>query len=183
MKTKTALIACALLVVSGISFAAVQDGERRTEGRQAHAGRLQRGFGLRHARPGQLQQRRQHGRELLRSLDVSEAQKEKARGVAKSLQPIAEGVRAEIRPLLQEARELARAGDRKAARELLRAEVRPILENALSRATPLVRPLIGTLSPEQRAKLESAASARGKTFDEERFTRRLVFVLARRGAR
>ncbi|HTF89990.1 MAG TPA: Spy/CpxP family protein refolding chaperone [Planctomycetota bacterium] len=179
MSKNLALIACAIVVAGGISFAAVQHGQRPGEGRQDRPGRLERDAGGRHARLGERVRR---GRELIRSLGVTEQQKEQERGVAKALKPIADEVRPQARFLIQQARELARSGDRAAARELLRTQLRPMLAQAMERARPLVQPLVGTLTPEQRAKLEAAAAAHGRTFDQDRFTRRLAMRLARRGA-
>ncbi len=182
MNKQAALIACALLIAGGVSFAAVQQGQRAGEGRQVEARGFEHSPGQRHARFGAGSKRQQRGREFLRSLDVSESQREAARGVAQSLQPIVDELRPQVMPLWKQARELARAGNREAARELLRSELRPIFKDALARAKPLVQPLVGTLRPDQRARLEAAATARGKSFDEERFTRRLTWMLARRGA-
>ncbi|MEO6711078.1 MAG: Spy/CpxP family protein refolding chaperone [Planctomycetota bacterium] len=180
MNKNLALITCAILVAGGISFAAVQHGQPPGEGRQDRPGRLERDAGGRHARFGE---RIHRGREFMRSLDVTEQQKEQARGVAKALQPIADEVRPQARLLIEQARGLARSGDRAAARELLRTQLRPMLEQAMERARPLVQPLVGTLTPEQRAKIEAAASAHGRSFDEDRFTRRLAWRIARQGTR
>lgn len=183
LNKKATLVACALIVAGGVSFAAVQQGRRPVDGRQQDPALESKGD---HAgRPGRLgrwMHRRQLGRKLVRSLEITEPQKEQARGVARSLRPLVDEVRPRVRDLMTQARELARSGNREAARELLRSELRPILEDAMARARPQVAPLVGTLSPEQRAKLEARAAARGKTFDEERFTRRLTWMLARRGA-
>ncbi len=184
MNNKAAWIACALLIAGGVSFAAVQQGPRTGDVPREHGRHFfERGPGGRLAFLGDGHKRRQHGRQLLRSLDVSESQKGAARAVAESLQPIVDELRPKVAPLLQQARELARSGEREAARELLRSELRPLCKDALTQAKPLVQPLVGTLTPEQRAKLEAAAAARGRSFDEERFTRRLTWMLARRGAR
>ncbi len=183
MNKQAALVALALLIAGGVSFAAVQQGQRAGDGPQEHTRRFERVLGQRHALFGDGHRRRQRGRELLRSLDVSESQKEQARAVAQSLQPIVDELRPRVVPLLKQARDLVRNGDREAARELLETELRPIRKDALARAKPLVQPLVGTLSPEQRAKLEAAAAARGGSFDEERFTKRLAWMLARHGMR
>lgn len=182
MNKQAALVACALLIAGGVSWAAAQESQRAGEGRAEHARGFEHVRGQRHARLRAAHKRQQRGQEFLRSLAVSESQKKAARTIAQSLRPIVDELRPQVMPLWKQARELARSGNRDAARELLRSELRPIVKDALVRAEPLVQPLVATLRPDQRAKLEAAAAARGKTFDEERFTRRLTRMLARRGA-
>ena len=186
MNKKSVLIACALLVAGGVSFAAAQQQRRVADdprGETGRAGRLEASVGQHHGRLGRWLLHRHRAREFVRSLDVTEPQKEQARGVAKSLQPIVDDVRPQVRLLIGQARDLARNGNREAARELLRTELRPLLRDAIERARPLVEPLVQTLTPEQRARLEAAAKAHGREFDQERFTRRLSWMLAIRGAR
>lgn len=169
--------------------------------RQGGPGRFGAGFGpglgARHAggrwegRPGEgerfgfgeRRRLRQHAREFVRSLEITPEQRDQARDVVRSLRPLADEVRPQAHAILEQARELARSGKREEARELLRTQMKPLLQGALERAKPAVRPLVQTLTPEQRARLGAAAAARGRAFDEERFTSWLTRRLARRAAR
>ena len=132
---------------------------------------------------GERRRLRQHAREFVRSLEITPEQREAARDVVRSLRPLADEVRPQAHAILEQARELARSGRREEARELLRTQMKPLLQGALERAKPAVRPLVRTLTPEQRARLEAAAAARGRAFDEERFTSWLTRRLARRASR
>jgi hypothetical protein len=112
-----------------------------------------------HARAGQV-------RQFVRALDLSRAQKEQALSVAHAAQPIVRELREQIR----------------AERGQGRAHVKELVRNAFLRLQPQVRALIGTFTPEQRARIEALAQRHGRTLDEARLERGLAFLLSRPGA-
>lgn len=179
MKTKILFGVCGLVLVVGASVATAQRGEGRDgfDGRRARVMRI-----ARHMRA----LRGQHARgEIARRLGVTEEQRAAAREVAQQIRPLAEALRPQVREILTRVKALARAGDHEGARNLVKTELKPLIENARARTRPLVQPLIEALTPEQRAKIEAACRARGRTFDEAKLADRLALRLARagRGAR
>jgi len=106
-----------------------------------------------------VQAQARHGR----LLQLSRAQKEQALGIARAAQPLVRELRTQIR----------------AERGQGRAHVKELVHDMFLRLQPEVRQLIGTLTPEQRARLEQRAKRLGRTFDEARFERRLAFLLSR----
>ncbi|MBK8180862.1 MAG: Spy/CpxP family protein refolding chaperone [Planctomycetes bacterium] len=196
MNTRVTLLGLTFLLISGAALAAVPQGRHGLQERQgAPVGRVRPGGARepqggervegsrRHGLLGRMLHRRQAARGFVRSLEITPEQREAAREVARSLAPLMDEVRPEARAILREARELARSGNREAARALIRSQLRPLIQDAVERAKPAVRPLVASLTAEQRARLEAAAAARGRVFDEERFTGWLTRRLARHGAR
>lgn len=116
----------------------------------------------------------------MRSLEVTTEQRELARQAARELAPRANELRPQARALLEKARALRRDGDREGARTVLRDELRPLLERAKPDAERAAAPIVRSLTPEQRAKLEAAAKRRGESFDERRFSHRLGLMLGSR---
>ncbi len=163
MNKKILLGVCGLLFVAGAASA---------------SGRYGPAEGLRH----RLRHPLRHGRDVARKLDVSESQRELARQAARELAPVADDLRSQARAIVERARELRRKGDREGAKQLLRDELRPLFERAKPQAERAVEPLLHSLTPEQRAKLEAAAQRRGKRFDEQRFSHRLGLALSTRRA-
>lgn len=200
MNTKLLTLA-ALLLASGAAFATVQQGRREAPGRQqeqsqrARAGQGQaQGQGQRqhghrrglrrHQRPGggqltpaQRDELRQRVREHLKLTDQQRAAAEQAR---RELAPIRDEVRERARDIAGRARELRRNGDVDGARQVLREELRPLVQDTKERVKPHVRPLIESLTPEQRQKIEQFLERRGRRFDENRATGRLGMWLSRR---
>jgi hypothetical protein len=171
---------CGLLLAAGAAsaYGSAQGPERA----RSHAGaRCERDGGAA-GRRQRLHRRVRRGREFVRSLGVSEEQRELARQASRELTPRADELRPQARAIVERARALRLSGDRDGARELLRNELRPLLESAKPDAERAVDPLLRSLTPEQRAKLEAAAQRRGKQFDEQRFAHRLGLALASKRA-
>ena len=183
MKTKILLGLCGLLLVSGASVAVAEEGSRKPprgeSTRPFHGVRHGARPDGHHARLRESARRLRRAREFVRSLEITDTQRAQAREAAKALEPLADDLRPRAREILERARAFRSAGDREGARSLLRDELRPPLQGAKTRALPIVEPLIDSLSPAQRAKLEQAARAHGREFDEQRAARRLARVLAR----
>lgn len=197
MNTKLLTLA-ALLLASGAAFATVQEGRREAPGRNQEQsqreragqgqGQRQRGHrrGLRrHQRPqgGQLtpaqkDELRQRVREHLKVTDEQRAAAEQAR---RELAPIRDEVRERARDIAGRARELRRQGDIDGARQVLREELRPLIQDTKERVKPHVRPLIESMTPEQRQKVEQFLQRRGRRFNEDRAAGRLGLWLSRRG--
>lgn len=137
-----------------------------------------------HGRRGERLRERVHdAKRFVRSLELTEPQREELRRVRGELAPIAKELRPEMREVLDGVRALHRAGKHEEAREYLRRELKPLREEAQERGMPLVRPLIDRLTPEQRAKCEERARAHGREFDPDRAARRLGAYLGSRHAR
>ncbi len=180
MNTKLLTLA-ALLLASGAAFATVQEGRREAPGRQQEQSQRERagqGQGQghrghrrgmrRHQRPqgGQItpQQRdevRQRVREHLKITDEQRAAAEQAR---RELAPIRDEVRERARDIAGRARELRRNGDVDGARQVLREELKPLIKDTRERVKPHVRPLIESLTPEQRQKVQRFLERRGRRF-------------------
>ncbi|MBL8801867.1 MAG: hypothetical protein JNN27_07730 [Planctomycetes bacterium] len=164
-----------MFAVSGLAYAssAAQEGAPRG----ARVERQERdGRGLRQRVVKRMRQRR----DFLRSLEITEVQRESARAAARELAPLAETLRPQVKALLERARALRRACDREGARKVLENELKPLLASAKPQTQRAVAPLVGSLTPEQRAKLEAAAQRRGRSFDEQRFAHRLGLALSSR---
>ncbi len=184
MNTKFLLGACGLLLVAGVASALTSSQERQpapSSAGERHGRAHGDGHG-RHGRVHGLRHRMRGGRDVARKLDISEAQRDLARQASRELAPLAEELRPQARAIVERARELRRKGDREGAKALLRDELRPLLERAKPQAERAVDPLLRSLTPEQRAKLEAAAQRRGKQFDEQRFAQRLGLALSSRRA-
>lgn len=166
-----------MLAVGGAAYASSAAQEGAPAG--ARAERQERGGGG--LRQRFLQRMRQR-RDFVRSLDISEAQRESARAAARELAPLAEALRPQVKALLERARALRRDGDREGARNVLKNELKPLLDSLKPQTQRAVAPLVGSLTPEQRAKLEAAAQRRGRQFDEQRFAHRLGLALSSRHA-
>jgi hypothetical protein len=166
-----------MVAVGGVAFASSAAQESAPRGERAE--RQERdGRGLRQRFVKRMRQRR----DFARSLEISEAQRESARAAARELAPLAESLRPQVKALLERARALRRDGDREGARNVLKNELKPLLESVKPQTERALAPLMGSLTPEQRAKLEAAAQRRGRSFDEQRFAHRLGLVLSSRGA-
>jgi hypothetical protein len=192
MNTKLLLGLSSMILVGGAAFAfrSAQEGPRRGhppvraqqsagQAPRAARGGEQRAHGGR-AEP--MRERLRHGRERLRALEISDEQRELARQAARELAPKANEVRPQIRALVERAKEMRRSGDAEGARAMLRNELKPLLESAKPHAERATAPLVRSLRPEQRAKLEAGAQRRGQNFDERRFSQRLGLMLGSRRA-
>lgn len=170
MKLKTLGLALVALTLLGtLAFAA-------GDGRRALAGGAD--GGARHGRFAR-HQRIEKVREVLRSLNFSDAQRAAALQAARNVQPIAEQARTEAKGIVQAARKENPTGDRATIREAVRAQLKALHERTRTRIEPNGRAITATLTPEQRAKLAEIAAKHGRTFDENRFTRRMSFLLSR----
>jgi len=114
------------------------------------------------------------------ALGATDAQKALLLEKARAAQPVVDAARKEAAGTLAKAYETVKAGgDRRAAREAARASMRSIRERTRAQLEPLARAVLESLTPEQRQKIAGRAAARGGSFDEGRFVRRLGRMLAR----
>jgi hypothetical protein len=112
---------------------------------------------------------------VLERLGVSDEQRERMRALAQSARPITERFRADARAIVERARENPNGGGRAATR----AELKALFERYYPELEPTARALVGQLTPEQRAKLESRAKSRGRGLDEGRLERAAALRLLR----
>ncbi len=188
MNTKLLLGLTSMILVGGAAFAfsSAQEGARRGPPPvRAQRGEAQNPRAEHRAHGGRAERMRsslRQRRERLRALEVSESQRELARQAARELAPKAAELRPQIRALAERAREMRRRGDAEGARAMLRSELKPLLESAKPHAERATAPLVQSLRPEQRAKLEAGAQRRGQSFDERRFSHRLGLMLGSRRA-
>lgn len=173
--TLAALALGTLLAATAIAQESTGHGRHDGQGQDDHPGRRQRPHGRRHHRRPPVP----NG--FLRSLEITDAQRGIALQEARLAAPIAESARDEARRILARAWAQAQnGGDRQALRESVRAQIKTLRENAFTNVEPLARRLLSTLTPEQRARIEAAAKARGRSVDEDRLVRRAAFLLTRR---
>ena len=173
MNTKILLAIGGVVLLGGATFAMAQRGWGRGDVQGGRRARIQRAVRGQH-RMG----------EVARRLGVTDDQRALARSTAQQLRPLAESVKPQIREIVQRARALARSGDREGARAVVQTELKPLVERLRAQTRPMVQPLIQSLTPEQRAKVENFLRARGRTLDEGKLADRLALGLARaRGPR
>ncbi len=180
MKKHIVLALAALVFAGSTAFAALQEGRREAPGgqRSEQGVRRDRDGARRHQRS---RQRREGVRERIREhLGITDEQRAAGRDVARELAPIAEETRTKAREIVERARALRDAGDREGAKAILRDGLRPLLQSARERMLPPTRPLIESLTPEQRGKIERSLERRGRSFDEDRAAARLGWRLSRR---
>ncbi len=185
MKKHIVLALAALVFAGSTAFAALQEGRREAPGgqRSEQGVRRDRDGARRHqrARHQRSRQRREGVRERIREhLGITDEQRAAGRDVARELAPIAEETRTKAREIVERARALRDAGDREGAKAILRDGLRPLLQSARERMLPPTRPLIESLTPEQRGKIERSLERRGRSFDEDRAAARLGWRLSRR---
>jgi len=201
MKSQFVLITAgvALLAGSSLAVAAAQGhgghGKRGdtsseksepTENSQPTRGEFRHGlFGV-HGGGGQgLRARLEQRRELIahrigQRLGITEPQREQFRAQAKTVAPLTEQVRGEARGIFERARAAVQSGgDRAAVREQARGELKALFQRSFPQIQPAARAVVEQLTPEQRAKLEAAAAARGKTLDQSRLERGAALFLMR----
>jgi hypothetical protein len=114
-------------------------------------------------------------------LGITDTQREQFRAQAQTVAPVVEQVRGEARAIFERARAAVRGGgDRAAVREQARGELKALFQRSFPQIQPAARAMVEQLTPEQRAKLEAAAAARGKTLDQNRLERGAALILMRR---
>ena len=171
MKLKTlGLGLVALTLLGTLTFAAADGTRGPTPGAD--------GQGQRHGR-FQGRHKIEKLRKFARSLQFSDAQRAAALQAARAVQPVAEQARTQARSIVQAARQANPTGDRAAIRAAVQGQLKALRERTAQQIEPNGRALTATLTPEQRAKLVQRAEKHGRTFDENRFTRRISFLLSR----
>jgi hypothetical protein len=114
-------------------------------------------------------------------LGITDTQREQFRAQAQTVAPVVEQVRGEARAIFERARAAVQGGgDRAAVREQARGELKALFQRSFPQIQPAARAMVEQLTPEQRAKLEAAAAARGKTLDQSRLERGAALILMRR---
>jgi F0F1-type ATP synthase membrane subunit b/b' len=187
---KFAIALSCLLLSAGAAGAAPQGGPHRPQHRlarpfverfhqRARPELPDAGF-LARARARIEARREEIAKRVISRLGVTEAQRSAFRTQAEAAKPVVERARAEIRRVLEQARQRARAGDPREAREWARGEIRSVIEGTYPQIEPNARQVVEQLSPEQRARLDGIAKLRGKRFDDERLKRCTAWLLARR---
>lgn len=167
MNTKRFALPLALLVLAGTVYATSGQDPAQRQGRRERATRSER-F-----------ERVRQGREFLRGLEVTDAQRALALEQARAMAPRARELRREALRIRQEAREGVSTGDREAVRAETRERIRALRERARAELAPHGRALVDSLTPEQRAKIEARLAERGRTFDAQRASERAGRWLAR----
>jgi Spy/CpxP family protein refolding chaperone len=195
MKNKFALTLAGLAVLAGSSIAIAADQGHGAAGRRGHDGSAQAEPGRAHFQRGllgtrgggdglgaRLERRREAiARRIGQRLDITDAQREQFRAQARSVAPVTEQVRGEARAIFERARAAVQSGgDRAAVREQARGEMKALFQRSFPQLQPAARAMVEQLTPEQRAKLEAAAAARGKTLDQSRLERGAALILMRR---
>ena len=178
---------------------ATADGER---GRRPGRGMRDR---IRGRMEGRMDRRQGRG-DLLASQNITDDQRRVFVEKARAAQPVVEQARRELaaaRVAIEDARTAYRAAhtdgkgktgearttdpaERAALREKLKAEraaimapVKAARERALAGLAPLAADVIATLTPEQRARLEGFATARGGKLDDQKLTKLVSRLFAR----
>lgn len=136
----------------------------------------------RHPRIARILRHREQAREgiqrLLESLQATDAQRAVALEAARAAEPIAQASRSEAARIRTET--FAKHGkDRAAAREEMRERIQELRQKTLAELAPHAGRVLATLTPEQRKRLDDAATARGKTLDESRLLKITSFLLTR----
>ena len=167
MNTKLYALPLALLVLAGTVYATTGQDRARRQDHRERAARAER-F-----------ERARAGREFLRGLEITDAQRQLALEEARAIAPRARELRREAMRIRQEAREGVRTGDREAIRAQTRERLRALRERARAELAPHGRALVDSLTPEQRAKIEARLAERGRTFDAQRASERAARWLAR----
>src|SRR5262249_49882348 len=137
-------------------------------------GRAARRAALREKIREAVQNRRQRVMEFLASLQVTDDQRRVVLEKAKAAAPIVAGAKDEARRIVAQALANAtRAGrvDRKAARLAVGAELKALRERTRAQLEPLAKDVVGSLTPEQKQKLQEAATKRGRTLDDAKLAR------------
>ncbi len=126
-------------------------------------------------------QRRTALRRLGRLVDMPEEQARTALEVAREAGAVRAAARDRAAAILvgayREGRE-APEDRRPAIRERVREELRAVKEEAKAALLPVGRKAVAALTPEQRAKIEGAAEARGRTLDDARLALLLAWRLS-----
>lgn len=159
--------------------AAGPSGDGRMPARQAP--RVRQAM-ARHPRLARAMRHREQAREgiqrLLESLQATESQRAVALEAARAAEPIAQSARSEAARIRTEV--FAKHGkDRAAAREEMKQRTQELRQKTLAELAPHAGRVLATLTPEQRKKLDDAATARGKTLDEARLVKITSFLLTR----
>ena len=178
-------MALAAALGAGMATAVAGDGAdpqpKAPAARDGHGGR--RG-GLRQGRRAWLRGKIAHVRkarhELTRSLAFTDAQQRTALEKARAAQPILAEARKELaRVLVQDEQPAGQTTDASTQRGAKRDAVRDLRRRTAEKQAPLAKDFLATLTPEQRAKIEGFAAARGRKVDDEKLTRRVAHWLAR----
>jgi Spy/CpxP family protein refolding chaperone len=116
-------------------------------------GRMRGRFGMR------------RGARLARLLGLTDAQREDFLKTRQSFASVREDLRTKIRAVREEAKK-GEATD--ATRAATHEKIKALVAAARDQVAPEARRLMGTLTPEQRARLDEIAARHGKTFDDAR---------------
>ena len=157
-----ALAAAPLVAVAGPH----RDG-RPAAGRAGQDGAGRAGHRMRH----RAMRRARHGMKVLKSLDLTDAQK----ALLADGRAGAESVRADLRAKIKAVFETPVTGDKpEDLRAARRAKLKELIEAARTQVEPSAAKFVAALSPEQKAKLTALAAKHGKSYDEAKFTTRVA---------
>jgi Spy/CpxP family protein refolding chaperone len=170
----SASLVAAVVAAPLVASAAPREGR---PGRARPAGdRAEGGRGLRHRH---ARRHARHGLRMLKSLDLTDAQKALLADARAGADPVRSDLRAKVRAILETPVTPTDGQDAAAARAARRAKVKEAVQAAVAQVEPSATKLVFALSPEQKAKLAEHAAKHGKTFDEAKLTKRVArFLLA-----
>lgn len=159
-------LAAALAAAPLVALAGPHRDGRPAAGRAGEDGAGRAGRRLRH----RAMRNARHVMKVLKALELTDAQK----ALLADGRAGAETVRADLRAKLKAIFETPVTGEKpEEARAARRAKVKETIEAALRQLEPAATKFVGSLSPEQKAKLAARAQQHGKTFDEAKFTKRV----------
>lgn len=166
----TAVVAAAV-IAGGLATAALAgDGARG-----ARSGRHQRARQL-------LQRKRGRTMEFLRSLQITDQQRQTMLDKARAVAPIVETAKTDARKLIAQAWAQASKDatvDRRALRAGVKEQVKALRAKAWTQIEPLARDVVATLTPEQRQKFTEKAAKRGKTVDDAKLAKFMGRLISR----
>src|SRR5262245_24873469 len=110
--------------------------------------------------------------------DLTPAQRSAVRAEVKRAVPQLQELRARARQLIREARAQGRMTPE--SRQALRDSLRSLRDEARRDLLPSARTILASLTPEQRARIEAAAKARGLSLTEAQLEERMAARLQRR---
>lgn len=161
-----ALAAAPILALAGPNDEAAGAGRHGRAGAE-HGGRR---FG-RHAR---------RGMRVLKSLDLTDAQKALIADGRAAAEPVRTELRAKIATLFEAPKSPTTPTDGQGAvdeRKARREKIRALIEAARTQVEPSAQKFVAALTVEQKSKLSELAQKHGKAFDEAKFTKRLAGML------
>ncbi len=162
-------LAAALAAAPLVALASPSGDGRPAAGRAGHDGAGRAGRRMRH----RAMERARHGMKILKSLDLTDAQKALLADGRAGAEAVRADLRAKMKALFETPVTGEKTDDLRAAR---RAKIKEMVEAARAQVEPSAAKFVASLSPEQKAKLSELAQKHGKTYDEAKFTKRIAGI-------